>query len=170
MKQQHENSTSRKRQVAMLIAVTSLQILGAAFFITDSFEDQTPNGLSKDLVVEGAIALALLIGVCISGGVIFRLVQELRQNQNALARFKGALSDHILTLFEQWKLTKSERDVALFAIKGFDISEIAALRGAANGTIRAQLSQIYTKAEVTSQAMLVSLLLDDLIDLPSNSP
>ena len=52
---------------------------------------------------------------------------------------------------------------ALFALKGCDVAEIAQLRGAAQGTVRAQLSQVYAKAGVTSQAGLVSLFLEDLL-------
>lgn len=60
-------------------------------------------------------------------------------------------------------LTAAECDVALFALKGCDAAEIARLRGAAQGTVRAQLSQVYAKAGVTSQAGLVSLFLEDLL-------
>ena len=56
--------------------------------------------------------------------------------------------------------------MALFALKGCDVAEIARLRGAAAGTIRSQLSQIYAKAGVSSQAMLVSVFIDDLLDAP----
>jgi DNA-binding CsgD family transcriptional regulator len=51
----------------------------------------------------------------------------------------------------------------MFALKGCDAGEISQLRGAAQGTVRAQLSSIYAKAGVSSQAELVSLLFDDLL-------
>ena len=92
-----------------------------------------------------------------------RLLAEARRREEALAVAKGALADHITARFADWGLTAAESDVALFALKGCDAAEIAALRGAAQGTVRAQLSQVYTKAGVTSQAGLVSLFLDDLL-------
>ena len=55
------------------------------------------------------------------------------------------------------------------ALKGCDVAEIARLRGAAAGTIRSQLSQIYAKAGVNSQATLVSVFIDDLLDKPATS-
>jgi DNA-binding CsgD family transcriptional regulator len=61
-------------------------------------------------------------------------------------------------------LTAAEADVALFAIKGCDAAEIAHLRGAALGTVRAQLTRVYAKAGVNSQSALVALFLDELID------
>jgi hypothetical protein len=55
--------------------------------------------------------------------------------------------------------------VALFAVKGYGIAEIAQFRDAAMGTVRAQLSRIYVKAGVTSQAMLIGGLIDEFIDV-----
>lgn len=54
--------------------------------------------------------------------------------------------------------------MALFALNGCDIAEIARLRGAAAGTVRAQLTRVYAKAGVSSHSALVALFLDDLID------
>jgi DNA-binding CsgD family transcriptional regulator len=51
----------------------------------------------------------------------------------------------------------------LFALKGCDAAEIAKMRNAAQGTVRAQLSSIYAKAGVSSQAALVSLFFDELL-------
>lgn len=68
----------------------------------------------------------------------------------------------------EWKLTPAEAEVAFFALKGRDVAEIAQLRGAAAGTIRSQLNQVYAKAGAVSQAMLVSLFIEDLLDLPQS--
>ena len=77
---------------------------------------------------------------------------------------KGALGELVQMRFREWSLSSAEQEVALFALKGCSVTEIARMRGAANGTVRSQLSQIYTKAGVTSQAMLVSLFFDDLLE------
>jgi hypothetical protein len=50
------------------------------------------------------------------------------------------------------------------AIKGLDVAEIAALRGSAQGTVRAQLTRIYAKAGTTSQTGLIALFMEELID------
>ena len=68
---------------------------------------------------------------------------------------------------EEINALNSDIDVILTAVEAdSDVAEIARLRGAAAGTIRSQLSQIYAKAGVSSQAMLVSLFIDDLLDTP----
>ena len=52
----------------------------------------------------------------------------------------------------------------MLALKGFDVAEIAAIRNAASGTVRAQLTRVYAKAEVSSRAQLLSLFIEDLLD------
>ncbi|MGB1082547.1 MAG: helix-turn-helix transcriptional regulator, partial [Alphaproteobacteria bacterium] len=58
----------------------------------------------------------------------------------------------------------SESDVALFAIKGSSIAEIARMRGTKDGTIKAQLNAIYRKAGVTGRPQLISFFIDEMVD------
>ena len=158
--------------LALPVGLMALQVVAAAFFVVDGFEDwivEGAQGSQLDLGMECVIALALFAGVILSSRNIIRLTRDLRRNEESLARARGALADHIDLRFREWGLTKGEGEVALFALKGCDVAEIARLRGAAAGTIRSQLSQIYAKAGVTSQAMLVSVFIDDLLDKPAHS-
>ena len=65
--------------------------------------------------------------------------------------------------FEQWGLTPSEKDVALLAIKGLSISEIARVRETKDGTIKAQSNAIYRKAGVSGRSQLLSLFIEELM-------
>lgn len=155
------------RRVVFPATIMALQAVAAVFFVVDSIEDQTAGtrrGFNFDAAVECIIALALLGGIILSSRYVARLIRDFRWQEQSLARAKGAISEHIAMRFEEWRLTPGEGEVALFALKGCDVAEIARLRGAAAGTIRSQLSQVYAKAGVTTQAMLVSLFIDDLID------
>ena len=152
------------------IGIMTLQLVAAAFFVADGIEDwivASTNGLKLELAMESVIAMALLTGVILSSRNIVQLTRDLRRKEQALARARGAFAEHIDLRFKEWGLTKGEGEVALFALKGCDVAEISRLRGAAAGTIRSQLSQIYAKANVSSQAMLVSVFIDDLLDAPS---
>lgn len=154
------------------IGLMTLQLVAAGFFVADGFEDwmvATTNGPRLELAMECVIAVALLTGVILSSRNIVQLTRDLRRKEQALARARGAFAEHIDLRFKEWGLTRGEGEVALFALKGCDVAEIARLRGAAAGTIRSQLSQIYAKAGVNSQATLVSVFIDDLIDKPSAS-
>ena len=83
-----------------------------------------------------------------------------------LAVAAGALSEVVAQRFREWGLTPAEADVAVFALKGCDVAEIAALRGSAAGTVRAQLARVYDKAGVNSRSALATLFLDDLMTAP----
>jgi DNA-binding CsgD family transcriptional regulator len=66
--------------------------------------------------------------------------------------------------FDEWGLTPAERDVALFAIKGLSIADIAQLRSTSEGTVKAQTAAIYRKAGVSGRPQLLSLFIDDLME------
>lgn len=150
------------------IAFVALQLLAAVYLVADGLDDlveEASQGFTIGIVMECLVAFALLAGVVMGSLYIWRLTRELRWGEQALANARGALAEHIALRFQEWGLTPSEGEVALFALKGCDVSEIARLRGAAAGTVRSQLSQIYGKAGVTSQAMFVSLFIEDLLEI-----
>ncbi|MCA0210648.1 MAG: hypothetical protein LCH74_16425 [Proteobacteria bacterium] len=155
------------REVAGPLAIVALQAVAAAYFVTDGVEDvlqQASKGFSLEITMECLVALALLAGVVMGSRYIRRITGELRWKEQLLANARGALGEHIVLRFAEWGLTPGEGEVALFALKGCDVAEIARLRNSAPGTVRSQLSQIYAKAGVGSQAMLMSLFIEDLLD------
>lgn len=144
--------------------VVALQALAAVFFMADLAGDLASEPADGHLIVEGIAALALLVAVVMGAIQIRHLVIAARQDEAAVAVARGALAQLVQLRFAQWQLTPAEADVALFALKGCDIAEIAAMRGAAAGTVRAQLARIYAKAGVTSHTALLALFVDELID------
>lgn len=156
------------RKIAFPLAILIVQSVAAAYFVIDGVDDllgQLKQGVDLDVAMESLVAFALLAGVVMGSRYVRAIHRELRWQEQSLAKARGALSAHIAMRFSEWDLSPSQRDVALFALKGFDIAQIARLRGAAAGTVRSQLSQIYTKAGVNSQAMLISLFIEDLLDI-----
>lgn len=156
-----------EQAVAGPLAIVALQAVAAAYFVIDGVEDllqQASKGFSFEIAMECVVALALLAGVVMGSRHISRVTGELRWKEQLLANARGALGEHIVLRFAEWGLTPGEGEVALFALKGCDVAEIARLRRSAAGTVRSQLSQIYAKAGVGSQTMLMSLFIDDLLD------
>jgi len=143
-----------------------IQVLCAVFFIGDAFVDIHWGGFSEHSIFESIIALALCVGVVFGVHEMRRLMQQKRQAEDAVSIASGALHRVIENYFKRWNLSPAEADVALLAIKGFDIAEISSFRGTEKGTVRAQLAQIYNKAGVTSRPQLLSLFLDELLDVP----
>lgn len=145
-------------------ALVALQALAAAFFVVDALADLQRDGPSAHIAVEGPVALALLAGIAFGARQLRTMVADARRRDAALAAASGALADVIRARFTDWGLTFAEADVALFALKGCDVAEIARLRNTAAGTVRAQLARAYAKAGVGSRAALVSLFIEDLLD------
>lgn len=167
------NAKLPDRRLAGSLAFFGLQLVAAIYLVADGIDDliaEAAQGFTLGIVMECLVALALLGGVVLGFLYIRRITRELSWRERSLANARGALADHIELRFREWGLTRSEGEVALFALKGCDVAEISRLRNAAPGTVRSQLSQVYSKAGVSSQAMLVSLFIDDLIDVASLRP
>lgn len=154
---------TRDRQIRLVAVVVVVQAIAAVFFVADALGDLGGEGVTLHIAIEGVIAFALLAGVILGASHTRLLLGEARRREAALAVARGALAEHLAVRFAEWDLTPAESEVALFALKGCDAAEIAALRNAAQGTVRAQLSSIYAKAGVSSQAALVSLFFDELL-------
>lgn len=147
-----------------LAALVVLQALSALFFIGDVAIDLYDGSHLDDLhvILEAVAALAL------TAGVIY-LMRELRGLLNRLAAMefgiraaRGEMNKLIDVLFEQWRLTPSERDIANLVLKGIDNDSIGRMRGTAQGTVRAQCTRIYAKAKVDSRAQFLSIFLEEL--------
>jgi DNA-binding CsgD family transcriptional regulator len=116
----------------------------------------------------GALVFAILLALLLGSILIFSEFRQLRAQNHQMRGSLLAASGAFLALLEEtfaaWNLTPAEREVALLAIKGFSTSEIAALRAAREGTIRAQCTAVYRKAGVSGRAQLLSHFIDDLMD------
>jgi len=80
-----------------------------------------------------------------------------------LLNAKKVFGDEISKQFLNWKLTKSEADIALFTLKGFNAKEIANLRNSSEKTIRNQLTSVYRKSDLTSKHAFIAWFMDGLI-------
>jgi DNA-binding CsgD family transcriptional regulator len=159
-----DRQTRLHRKATAMTIVVALQALAAMLFLADFAADVANEGWTGHLAVEGLAALALLAAVVAGAVQVRTLIDQARQDDLAVALSRQAIGELVQRRFAEWKLTAAEADVALFAIKGCDAAEIARMRGAALGTVRAQLTRVYAKAGVNSQSALVALFLDELID------
>ena len=157
----------QRRAALAASAFVALQGIAALYFLGDGIDDiaaQMRSGIGVEPIMECVIAVALLAGTILGARYTQRLLADARRSERALGMARGAMAQLIEMRFAEWNLTRSEGEVALFAIKGSTIPDIARLRGSAEGTVRSQLSQVYAKAGVANQTMLLALFLDDLID------
>ena len=156
------------RRVTLLWIAFALQAICCAFFLIDIafdlFAPMQNMALAESDTVEAIITGALFVGLMGSGSELWRLQKRQKVLDAQLEIAKGAFSDVIQARFDDWDLTDAERDVAVLAIKGFSIAEMADLRSRSEGTIKAQCAQIYRKAEVSGRLQLISLFLKELFD------
>ena len=161
-----QNST---KPVSLLVLIVA-QSLCAAFFlwdvVVDGFDMGIPAFVSSHFVIEFLAVLALIAGVIFETRYLFALLRRKAHLEEQLGLAAGAFHDIVEARFDTWALTPSERDVALFALKGFGIAEIAELRGSAEGTVKAHLNGIYRKAGVTGRGAFVGLFIEDLMSIP----
>jgi DNA-binding NarL/FixJ family response regulator len=154
------------RAIILASAALAIQAVAAIYFVGDGIDDalvELRSGWSLELAMECMVAIALLLAVIVSARQLRRMIEEGRRQQQALSIARGAFDTMVAAKFSDWGLSPSERDVALFTLKGCTISDIAAMRNAAEGTVRSQLSQVYAKAGVADRAMLLSQFIEELL-------
>ena len=142
------------------------------FFAYDLFADALYEGefgsphFIIELVVFLAVSMALVIGMRDLRRLRVRLDREEKRNR-ALA---GALADGINEQMDEWRLTRSEKEVAWLIIKGYRFSEIADARGVKESTTRLQATSLYAKAGVSGRAEFVAEIIQPLLlSIPDHS-
>lgn len=151
------------RRPYILAIFLVIQSLAVVFFIGDVTVEIIENPTSTQGIAEAITALALILGVGFGAVTLRRALDRISVQNAALATASGALGAVIDAQFHQWGLTPAEYDVGFLALKGLDVAEIATLRGAASGTVRAQLTRIYAKAGVSGRAQFAAFFVEDLL-------
>jgi DNA-binding NarL/FixJ family response regulator len=164
---------SRRLRPYALIALIAVQVLCAAFFLSDSLADLMTEGMAHfdtHQIIEYAATLSLLVAIALEAQLLLHFLRREAHLERGMSIAAGALNDIIEAHFRSWGLTPSEADVARFLIKGCEIAEIARLRGSAEGTVKAHLNAIYRKSGMSGRAALVSMLIEDLMEQPLVAP
>lgn len=174
--------------LGLLVMVTG-QLVCSAFFIYDMLTSvfliptRPLNWELRELLDMGA-ALGLVAGFALGTATLWRALHERnlaeRDRNAAIAaraaaetRLRRASTDFHALLeerFTEWELTLAERDVALFALKGMSLAQIAGLRATTEGTVKTQTNAIYRKAGVSGRPQFLSLFIEDLLMVDEPRP
>ncbi len=137
-----------------LVGEIALSVLGVPF---------APLDWALIELIELGAATGLLLGVGLGAWVLMQARRRTHAAEQALRVASGAFMDVVQDRFDEWNLTPAERDVALFALKGLSLQEIASLRNTSEGTVKAQTNAIYRKAGVSNRSQLISLFVEELM-------
>lgn len=94
------------------------------------------------------------------------IVQHSEENKKWREEYKKllqGLGQSIDEQFENWKLSPSEKDIALLLLKGLSLKEISEIRKTSEKTTRLQASGIYAKSGLPGRAELSAFFLEDFL-------
>ena len=161
------NRTSRPSLFFGLLL--TVQVVCAVLYLTNLLSSITGIGVLSWAVhefIELGAAFGLLLGVLLGAVMLRRTLKRNTIVEGQLRAASGAFMELLEDSFDTWGLTPAERDVALFSIKGLSTNDIARLRDVSEGTVKAQTNAIYRKAGVSGRSQLLSLFIDELVELP----
>ncbi|WP_170430219.1 helix-turn-helix transcriptional regulator [Ruegeria arenilitoris] len=115
-------------------------------------------------VWEVLIMLSLFGAILILGNEVLKMRRYQSTLEDKVSRASTAFEDLLSAYFEKWGFSDAERDVARLLIKGCSTAEMAEIRDAKEGTIKAQTNSIYRKSGYSGKAQFLSAFLEDLTD------
>ena len=152
----------------LIVSVAVLQIVCGAFFVYDLaahiFGWRTaPISWTWREILEVMAVVGLVLGMALGAMLVRNLLMQRRLADERLRVASGEFFGVVQDRFEDWGLTPSERDVAIFMLKGLSNAEIAGLRETSEGTIKAQSTAVFRKAGVSGRAQLLSVFIEDML-------
>ena len=130
-------------------------------FFTEANSENELNTLH--LIIE-TFATVTIIGVVFLLNDYIRLMENKeKQMVGVLASMRSGIMQVMHHRLRTFGLTPSEYEIGIMIIKGYELPEIAALRGTSIGTIKSQCHSLYQKANVSSRASLLCICLDEVL-------
>lgn len=154
-------------QHPVLITLFVAQAIGASFFGFDTLSDilgwQAASPVNDNDLFEYLISGILFLSVAFTGLQLMKMAKREKYLSQQLGVASGAFAELMEKQFEDWNLTESESAVAIMAIKGLSMAEIAGLRDTKEGTVKAQCASVYRKAGVSGRHQLLSHFIEELL-------
>ncbi|MBR2575514.1 MAG: helix-turn-helix transcriptional regulator [Loktanella sp.] len=168
-----------KYTVLRLVVLVILQSLCAAFFVVELLTEVlglrhwAVSWATREFLQIGA-SVGLVLGAVASVALLRQTLRRLDKVEQQVEVASGLFADVLHDQFLAWDLSPAEREVALFAVRGYSNSEIAKARGKSEATIKSQLNAIFRKAEVAGRTALVchfiDVVLENISDQSENGP
>lgn len=158
---------------ALIVVLLSIIIGGTA----DLVMDRPTSWISihvvfETLLIAGALVMAttLWLGWWRAAQAAAALRESLDRQSEERDRWRASaqhalegLGRAIDAQFDEWRLTPTEREVALMLLKGYGHKQIAALTNRSERTVRQHGGVVYEKAGLGGRAELAAFFLQDLM-------
>jgi DNA-binding CsgD family transcriptional regulator len=111
------------------------------------------------------LIVGLMLAAVVILGIEVRNMQRYQETlEDKIARASGAFEDLLQAYFAEWGFSAAEQDITRLLLKGCSTAEIAEIRNAKEGTVKAQTNSIYKKSGYAGKTQLLSAFLEDLTD------
>ena len=168
-------NTELDRRLRWILTVALLSIIVGGTI--DLVMDQPERWLSfhvlfETLMIAGALLMAttLWLGWRRSAHSAAALRESLERQREERDAWKASAQAALEGLgraldaqFRNWRLTPTERQVALMLLKGYEHKVIAALTGRSERTVRQHAGAVYEKAGLAGRAELAAYFLNDVM-------
>lgn len=139
-------------------------LIATIFFSWDIYYDLMIDKEGfPEVLIEGGIYIAVLVVLAIEVWRVIEMYSTASVSQSVILRLKGHLTQVISDEFDRWRLTPTEKEIALLLIKGLSMQQIADIRHVKAKSVRQQSTAIYTKAGVANRYELSAYFIEDLL-------
>lgn len=170
--------TILRRQELFFIGLLSMVTLINIYDVYQDYMDEDHNPVH--VFFEGVVVLVSLLGIIFLLFEIHKRIQEIDALRHQLSRTNADLADlHqqndklrqaskqysalIQEQMTQWDFTPSEKEVALFLLKGLSFEEIASIRQTKDKTVRQQATAIYRKSGLNGRHEFAAWFFEDFL-------
>ena len=155
----------RKYTLLRLSVLAAIQLLCAIFFVGELLTDilalrHWALGWAAREILQVGASIGLVLGAIASITLLWQTRQRISTVEQQVRVASGSFVDVMQEQFHLWGLSPAERDVALFAVRGYSNAEIAAALGKGEATVKTQLNAVFRKADLSGRTALVSHFID----------
>jgi DNA-binding CsgD family transcriptional regulator len=160
-------------RLILSIALTSIVVGGTADLVMDDPQSWLSfHVVFETLMIAGALVMAttLWLGWWRSAHAAAALRTSLDRQSAERDRWRASaqhalegLGRAIDAQFDEWRLTPTEREVALLLLKGYGHKQIAGLTARSERTVRQHAGVVYQKSRLGGRAELSAFFLRDLM-------
>lgn len=167
------NERTSRILAAVAVLLVAMAVVGAA----DLYSDSPRVWRSVHGWIELAFSALAIVAAAVLGSGWLRSERSLAEVQASLERHRGerdawqaraknalqGLGEAMDAQFDAWALTPTEKDTALFLLKGYSHKEIAALTKRSERTIRQHAVNVYRKSALAGRAELAAFFFEDML-------